>query len=257
MAVKRYADYDPFAWVYNKHWGDIFTPTALAVMEELLLPRLPAQARILDLGCGTGQLAQILTERGYQITGIDGSAEMLLFARENAPGVRFILDDARSFKPAGLYDAVISVFDSLNHIMTTEELTSVFRHACAALKKEGLFLFDLNLEASYRAHWNGVFGIIEEDHVCMIRNSYELPGHTARFEATIFRLQDGWQRSDVTLLQKCYSVAEVRRALQGAGFTDIHTYAYNQQYGVHKVTPKAERAFFLSHQRVKTTGKTA
>jgi SAM-dependent methyltransferase len=255
MTVKRYSDYDPFAWVYNKHWGDIFTPTALVATEELLLPRLPAQARILDLCCGTGQLARILSERGYRITGIDGSAEMLRFARENAPDVQFILDDARSFKVPGLYDAVISVFDSLNHIMTIEELTSVFRSVYAALKADGLFLFDLNLEAGYEAHWSGVFGIIEDDHVCVTRNSYDQPSHTARFEATIFRRQGGWQRSDVTLLQKCYSVAEVLAALNSAGLADIHAYAGNKQEGLKELAEGAERAFFISQKADKHTGE--
>jgi SAM-dependent methyltransferase len=255
MTVKRYSDYDPFAWVYNKHWGDIFTSTALPAMEELLLPRLPAQARILDLCCGTGQLARILRERGYRITGIDGSAEMLRFARENAPGVRFILDDARSFKTRSFYDAVISVFDSLNHTMTIEELTSVFCGVYAALKEGGLFFFDLNLEGGYKAHWNGVFGIIEDDHVCVTRNSYDPPSHTARFEATIFRRQDGWQRSDVTLLQRCYSPDRVRAALGSAGLADIHAYAYNKQEGWQELTEGAERAFFISRKPDKHTGE--
>jgi SAM-dependent methyltransferase len=255
MTVKRYSDYDPFAWVYNKHWGDRFTPTALAVMEELLLPRLPVQARILDLCCGTGQLAWVLSERGYQVTGIDGSEEMLHFARENAPGAKFILDDARSFKLPGLYHGVICVFDSLNHIMSVEELTSVFRSVSSALRENGLFLFDLNLEGGYKVHWNGVFGIIEDDHVCVTRNSYDTESKTARFEATIFYLQEGWQRSDVTLLQKCYSVTEVRRALKVAGLADVHTYAYNKQEGLQELTGGAERAFFISQKPDKRTGE--
>jgi len=71
--MPTYSDYDPFAWVYNKHWGDSFTQHALPVLEKLVLPHLPAKARILDLCCGTGQLAQVLIERGYQVTVLDGS----------------------------------------------------------------------------------------------------------------------------------------------------------------------------------------
>ncbi len=93
----RYSDYDPFAWVYNKHWGDSFTGPSLHAMENLVLAYLPDKARILDLCCGTGQLAQILLAHGYQVTGLDGSDEMLKFARENAPAGEFIMDDARSF----------------------------------------------------------------------------------------------------------------------------------------------------------------
>ncbi len=78
----RYSDYDDFAWVYNKHWGDNFTPAALTVLKKLVFSRIPVDARILDLCCGTGQLAQALSERGYAVTGIDGSQEMLRYARK-------------------------------------------------------------------------------------------------------------------------------------------------------------------------------
>ena len=86
--MSTYSDYDTFAWVYNKHWGNQFTPTALSVIEKLVLPKISSNASILDLCCGTGQLARLLSERGYTITGIDGSAEMLKYAKENAAEVR-------------------------------------------------------------------------------------------------------------------------------------------------------------------------
>ena len=82
-----YTAYDPFAWLYNRHWKGRFHPVAMAVMEKILLPRLPDGARILDLCCGPGWLADVLSKRGYRVTGLDGSAEMLRYARENAPGV--------------------------------------------------------------------------------------------------------------------------------------------------------------------------
>ena len=243
--MTTYSDYDAFAWIYNKHWGDSFTHIALNVLEKLVLPHLPNKARILDLCCGTGQLAQILADRGYQVTGLDSSGEMLHFARENAPAAEFIQDDACSFRLPGVYHAVVSVFDSLNHIMTLEELTSVFHNVYAALRTGGLFLFDLNMEEGYRVTWNDNFGIIEDDHVCVIHSGYNPEEQTARFDATIFRLQDGWYRSDLTLLQKCYSEAEVRSALEAAGFTEIHTYAYDGQFDLQELTAESERAFFL------------
>jgi len=250
--MTAYSDYDRFAWVYNRHWGNSFTYLALPVLEKLVLPHLPAKARILDLCCGTGQLAQILMERGYQVTGLDGSGEMLRFARENAPGAEFIQADARSFKLTAVYHAVVSTFDSLNHIMSLAELTSVFRNVFAALRGGGLFLFDLNMEEGYRITWNDNFGIVEDDHICVLRSSYRPEEHTARFDTTIFRLQDYWYRSDVTLYQKCYSEAEVRSALETAGFTNIDAYAYDEQSGMEELTAESERAFFICQKPTAT-----
>jgi SAM-dependent methyltransferase len=248
--MTTYSDYDPFARVYNKHWGNSFTQYALRVLEMLVLPNLPAEARILDLCCGTGQLARILSERGYRVTGLDGSAEMLRFARENAPGVEFIHDDARTFRLPPVYHAVISAFDSLNHVMTLEELTFVFRNVYAALREGGLFLFDLNMEAGYRTTWNDNFGIVEDDMVCVVRSGYLAEERTARFDATIFRRRQNWERSDITLFQKCYTEGEVRSALESAGLSEIHACSYNLHLDLRPLTEDAERAFFLCEKSV-------
>jgi len=243
--VTHYSDYDRFAWVYNKHWGNEFTHLALQVLGKLVFPHLPAKAKILDLCCGTGQLTQALISRGYRVTGLDQSAEMLRFARENAPSGKFIVDDARSFKLPAVYHAAVSTFDSLNHIMSLDELTDVFGNVYASLHEGGLFLFDLNMEAGYRICWNDDFGIVEDDNVCVVRSSYRPEERIARFDTTIFSLQEGWQRSDVTLFQKCYSEAEVQSALQAVGFTQIQVYAYNEQLSLEKLAGETERAFFF------------
>jgi len=140
-----YSDYDPFASIYNKYWGDDFTPRVFPILEQMVLRQLPTGARILDLCCGTGQLAGTLTALGYRVTGIDGSPEMLKFARGNAPDAEFINADARTFKLPQQYEAVFSVFDSLNHVMSLEELTDVFRNVYAVLREGGYFFFDMNM----------------------------------------------------------------------------------------------------------------
>ena len=244
--MKIYSSYDPFAWIYNRHWGNTFLPVVLPILDNLVLTKLPENARILDLCCGTGQMAHQLTTLGYRVTGIDGSLEMLGYARENAPGVEFLQADARSYQLPHKYHAAISVFDSLNHIMSTHELASVFRSTYDSLRSGGLFMFDLNTEAGYIYEWNGDFSIIEDDHVCVVRNTYNQKTRTADFDATIFRLKDNsWYRHDVVLYQKCHAATAVKSALKSAGFMDIETYGFDWQSGVRALDKNARRAFFL------------
>jgi len=241
----RYADYDPFAWLYNEHWGEAFLPTSLAVIEELVLPRIPEGARILDLCCGTGQLANELSKRGYDVAGIDRSGEMLSYARQNAPLAEFIRADARSFAVERAFDAVVCMFDSLNHIPDLDGLQLAFRCVLRALRPGGVFLFDLNLEEGYLANWNGTFGIVEPDHVCVIRNAFEKSAGLALFSATLFRLQGGeWRRSDFDLEERCYSVGEVLGALEEAGFRDVRPHSFSIEDGLSKLGPGAWRGFF-------------
>jgi len=240
-----YSEYDPFAQVYNQHWGDHFVPLVFPILESQIFQQLPAQASILDLCCGTGQLAHLLTDRGYNVTGLDGSQEMLRFARKNAPAAQFIQADARSFKLPDIYQVVISTFDSLNHITEISELAAVFCNVHATLQPGGLFLFDLNMEAGFKSGWNNNFDIVEDNLVCVIHSSYHPNGKTAIFKATIFYLDNGWQRSDFTLTQRCYSELEITTTLEEVGFVEIKTGASNLYKELITLTEDTERGFFI------------
>ncbi len=243
--MTTHSAYDAFAATYNRHWGNEFAPRVFPILEQLVLRKLRSGARILDLCCGTGQFAGTLTGLGYRVTGIDGSAEMLRYARENAPEAEFVHADARSFRLPEKYAAVISVFDSLNHVLTIEELTDVFARVHAALAPGGFFFFDLNMAAAYFLTWNDNFGIVEDDLVCIVRTAWDGENRTARFDATIFNMPDGWQRVDLTIHQKCYAAEEVVAALESAGFTGIECYGHEDGEGLTPIDEATARGFFL------------
>ncbi|HEX9783149.1 MAG TPA: class I SAM-dependent methyltransferase, partial [Opitutaceae bacterium] len=126
--AERYTVYDPFAAAYDRHWGTMFLDDARQGIHDLFLPLLGPKARILDLCCGTGQLAHWLSGCGFRVTGLDGSSEMIRHARRNAPLAAFVVEDAREFHLPGEFDAVVSVFDSLNHLPDQGALLQVFKN---------------------------------------------------------------------------------------------------------------------------------
>ncbi|MDE2677251.1 MAG: class I SAM-dependent methyltransferase [Gemmatimonadota bacterium] len=222
--TERYSDYDAFASMYNEHWGS-FATRLVPVLEHLVLNALPSQARILDLCCGTGQLAHALCAQGFKVTGIDGSESMTAIARTNAPDATFKTDDARCFATDGGFHAALSTFDSLNHVMSLEELRSVFDNVYRALIGGGVFAFDLNTEEGFRTRWRGSHGYVEDDHACVARSSHLPDERTGKLEITVFfRREGGWERSDLTLLQRCYGEEEIVKALQSAGFAGVRIY---------------------------------
>jgi SAM-dependent methyltransferase len=242
---KIYSDYDSFAWFYNRYWGEEFSRPALAIFNVLLFPLLPAGCRVLDLCCGTGQLAAGLCERGYRVTGLDGSEAMLEFARQNAPGAEFIRADARSFSLPGKFQAVLSAFDSLNHLMELTDLTQVFRNVHRVLNDGGVFLFDLNREDESEI-LGQTLDMISDDHVCVVRASYEVETKLKRYDVTMFRLLEGlWQRHDLSLWQRYYEEKDVQAALAEAGFERVRTFDARREFGM---TLSDGRTFYLARK---------
>lgn len=220
----RYSEYDCFAKIHDESWGPEVSESELPCLEQLLLSHLPKGAHILDLCCGTGQIAEKLLKKGYQVTGLDGSEEMLHYARKNAPGVEFILDDARLFKLPSTFHGVISTNTSLNHVTNLEELTCVFRNVYAALLANGLFVFSLRLEKGYQSDWwnNSMIGDVKDEYAWAMKRVYNPEERIGKVYITIFQLvEKNWQRSDKTWLLKGYSCTEVLSALKNEGFTEV------------------------------------
>ena len=246
-STTRYAGYDPFARIYNEDWASGILKETLPALEKLLIPDLAKGAHILDLGCGTGQLAQQLLTKGYKVTGIDGSEGMLHYAGKNAPGAELILNDARFFNFPPTFDAVISI-GALNHVMNLEELTSIFHKVYQALLENGLFVLYLYLEEEYQSNWNGkIDGNVKDEYAWASRNSYNPEDKIAQINLTIFSLVEGnWQRLDTNILEKCYARTDVQSALESAGFTEVSIYDAQRDLAISKVPGST---YFVARKR--------
>ncbi len=216
--------YDKLAWFYDRYWDRHYHAEALRILDRLVLNRLPRGARILDLCCGAGHLALMLAEKGFRVTGIDRSEEMLACAARKLPEAGFIRADARAFRLQPVFTAAVSTFESISHILEIEGLLEVFGNTHAALKPGGFFAFDINTEEAYLELWHKSSAIVESDHICIVRGGYDPGSRTGRTDITLLRLQEGWHREDIQLLQRAYSVETIRDALEAAGFREVAQY---------------------------------
>jgi SAM-dependent methyltransferase len=221
-----YSAYDTFARIINDNWGLEVAETLFPDIQKLFLKHLPQQASILDLCCGAGHLAQKLRDRGYNITGLDGSSELLRYARHNAPDSKFILEDARYFNLPDSFNGIISTDYGLNHITTLAELTTVFQNIYTALKPNGLFMFDLSLDRRYQGSWHdSLLGDVQDEYAWALKRFYNQEAKIGNIYITIFELTDNnWKRSDINWSVKGYQVEEVIGSLQNVGFRDINYY---------------------------------
>lgn len=119
-------------------------------IERLIRRHAPDASRVLELGCGTGIHGAMLSEKGYDIVGIDRSEDMLSAAAQRIAGlpqtiakrVRFIQGDVRDFQVEGHFDAVVSLFHVLSYQLTNDDLLAVFTKVKTHLAPGGVFIFD-------------------------------------------------------------------------------------------------------------------
>jgi SAM-dependent methyltransferase len=218
--------YDDFAWFYDRYWSHEFHSAAFPILERICLPRLAPAARILDVCCGTGYLAGLLVERGFRVFGVDESPAMIDCARRNVPGAEFHVARASEFTLRGRFDAAVSTFDSLNHLIGHASLEAAFERVAAVLRPGAPFAFDILAEEAYRTQWGENFALVRDDHVLLITGaSYDFRTRVARCDITMFRLMNGaWQRSDVVVEEQAYEPREVDAALARAGFAGTACY---------------------------------
>ncbi len=127
-------DYNPIASFYRNHWCMHYHAGLLAMLDRLLLTRLAPGSRILDICCGTGTLARSLVNRGFAVTGIDASEEMLRYAVKEGPQAGFLAADVRAFHLPPVFDGALCTFDSLSYMIDDEDLERTLANVRAALR---------------------------------------------------------------------------------------------------------------------------
>lgn len=216
-------DYGDFAWFYDRYWGPDAVAWELAVLEKVLLGELPTLAAVVDVCCGAGHLARALTERRFSVTGVDASPAMIELARRNAPEARFVAMDVRELEFEQTFDAAVSMYDSLNHLLCLDDLRAAFAAVARSLTENGLFLFDLNTEAAIEA-WTPV-SRVDDDAAFIVQPGFDPANRRGTFAFTGFRA-DGpsWRRIDVLLEETWFEETEVREALLDAGFGAVASF---------------------------------
>ena len=196
---------------------------------------------VLDLGCGTGTMTEILAGYGYDMIGVDNSEDMLELAMEKriASGhdILYLLQDMREFELYGTVRAVVSVCDSVNYITEPEELAGMFRLVNNYLDPGGIFIFDFNTEYKYREVM-GDCTIAEDRGPCSFiwDNCYYEEERINEYDLTLFIREgtvpgqnEGAEEDDTeengalyrkyteTHFQRGYTLEEIRELLSSAG----------------------------------------
>ncbi len=210
------APYSVLASYYDVDWSS-FSKLYLSLLKNLNISPKGISSSALDIACGTGVLAAALAKDGYAVTGVDLSSQMLEVAHNSYPELELLVADMRTLHLQRQFDLVTCSFDSLNYLLTVEDLRLAFCRVAEHLLPGGNFLFDLNTAKLYEDKQRGTIqrsigGVLFEQHLF-----YD---PVTRQSRTVFAFPSGDSEEHI---QRPYDPAEVAWAIQGTGLEIVRS----------------------------------
>ncbi|MBQ9773069.1 MAG: class I SAM-dependent methyltransferase [Clostridia bacterium] len=261
--MKGCEGYGALAHVYDKLNAEIDYGAWADFVEACFDRFLPARPHlVLDLACGTGSMALALACRGYDMIGVDGSADMLseAFSRSAEQGINILWleQDMRAFELYGTVGAVTCCLDSVNYLLSDKDLADCFACVHNYLDPDGIFLFDMNTPYKFETIYGNNAYILEDELVyadeageeripvfCGWQNTYHAESGLCDFDLSIFEeLPDGtYRRADEHQTERCYTLDAVRNTLERAGFTLLGAWS---DYQFSSPDARTERWYFAA-----------
>lgn len=219
--------YSRFADYYDFLGWDEFSREAFRRLRGILrlIPLIPGPTHtVLDLACGTGELAILLAEEGYEVTGVDLS-ELMLKAAKRKRGkrrVRFVREDIRRLSLGRKFDLVCCFFDSLNHLTSKSDLLSAFRTARRHLRPRGHFVFDMITSKGLKS-WEGTEIERGEGHVLLTEGELNPAGDRVKIviEGFIRRRGNLYDHFGQIIRERAYPQKVATQLLAEAGFRNV------------------------------------
>lgn len=246
------SSYGEFAAYYDLLMGDApydrwMTFFETAVARYGLEPR-----HIADLGCGTGTISWLLQERGYKVTGVDLSEDMLAIAQskgEPSNRLRFLCQDLRELHLPEPCDLALSFCDSFNYLTEEADVQQSFVRVKKALRDGGVFLFDLHSPYKLREQLGDhVFYEVGEDVSYIWQSRFDPERVSVEYDITFFARaeeeeEELYRRFQEVHVQRAYEADLVIGWLLSAGFQTVEVYA---DFAWDVPNETSERLFFVA-----------
>ena len=220
--------YGDFAAVYDELTRNV-PYEEIAEYYVKILGKTADVKRLLDMGCGTGNLTALLKKAGFDVVGVDGSSEMLSEAMAKAPDIFWVCQDMTELDLGEEFDAVISTLDSINHLESITEIEQCFRRVNENLKPGGAFVFDVNTVYKHREILaDNTFVYDAEGAYCERLNEYSEEDNGVSIDLDIFfEQEDGsYIRGSESFREIAVEESELKEMLTKCGFEVVDIYEY-------------------------------
>lgn len=210
---------------------------------------------VVDLGCGTGTLTELMYRKGYDMIGVDLSEAMLNLAmakkEESGSEILYLQQDMRQLELYSTVGTVFSLCDSLNYILEEEELSEVFSLVNNYLFPGGLFVFDFNTVHKYRdIIGESTIAETREDCSFIWENFYDPEEEINEYDLTVFVREEGeyFRRFTETHLQRGYTPEQMTRLVEEAGMAVVEI--RDADTGK-EVTEESQRVYVVAREQGK------
>lgn len=243
--------YHGFAYVYDKFMDNIPYDEWSRYLLQCFHDYSIHGGTLLELGCGTGSICKRMAEAGYTVIGIDNSEDMLSIAADKlitTANTTLLCQDMASLDLGDLLcDGCYCVCDSLNYLLTPEQILSTFTGIRRHLKKNGIFIFDIKTKYFYETVLGDqTFCDHQEDCSYTWENNYFEEDQINQYELTIFTKDENsglFHRFSEVHHQRAYSLQEIIDLLQKSGLEYVTAY---DAFSAHAPLPESERIYIIA-----------
>jgi SAM-dependent methyltransferase len=237
----------------------------VAYIEEIL-ERMEYRPRtVLDVACGTGNVSEILSARGFEVVGADISADMIEIAKSKPSRVEYYVQDmAELFIPCHSerseeshaepveaprqFDLAVSLFDSLNYVTDPEHLRRGIARIGEHVVPGGLFIFDVNTIYALSHHFFDQANLGGEHYPRYIWSSeYDHSTRICRVDMLFRVWEDDREREFKEIhIQRGHTLEELAQWLVEGGVEVVDIF---HAYKSRKPTRRSDRVFFIARKR--------
>ena len=223
--------YQAFAELYDELMDDVDYEGWADYYTRLLSIYGVRNGKICECACGTGGLTIPLHRRGFQMTGVDISREMLWEAAQKSRragiAMPFVQQDMRALNLHRPMDAVLATCDGVNYLLNEEDLLSFFRAAYRAIRPGGALVFDVS--SPHKLQHVLCAGLMAEDRekiTYLWQNTWHEKNGTVDLDLIFFvRDEDGkYRRIEEHQRQKAWDEKTLKETLWHAGFRTVSLY---------------------------------
>ncbi len=246
--------YQGFAYIYDQLMKDAPYEQWVDLIIDSISRYHQGATKLLDVGCGTGEIAVLLANKQLTVTGVDLSEDMLAVAQSKAASnqvnILFLQQDMRYLTGfSEPFDVVTICCDSLNYLETKEDIQLTFQAVHAHLETNGLFIFDVHsIHKIQNVFANATFADQDED-VSFIWNSFlgDEPNSIEHDMTFFVKREDLYERYDELHYQRTYSIEDYSMWLKEASFDILKICGDFQLENIPNTT--TERNFFICKKR--------